>query len=101
MGRQPPGEETKAMVSDMLRQCTEQRKALEDMAMAVIDQDGGEAAFNQITGKLDRLERLQDEFAAWVSSASTRARHTPPASPPLSQASALAVLTNASPGPQA
>merc|ERR1712083_273865 len=96
---QPPGEETKAMVSDMLRQCTEQRKALEDMAMAVIDQDGGEAAFNQITGKLDRLERLQDEFANWVSGP-TRPRNSPPASPAISHGSGRAALGKPSPNPQ-
>merc|ERR1719410_470569 len=70
--RTPPhSEEQRVMVGDMLKECGDNRKKLEDMAMLVIDseQEGGEETFNTITARLDRLERLQDEYQSWATSA--------------------------------
>lgn len=70
--RDPPVDEDQvAMVSDMLRECQDQRVKLEEAAMVVIGQDGGEAAFNEITGMLDRLEQFQDRYRTWSAAASS------------------------------
>eukprot|EP00443_Scrippsiella_acuminata_P064189 CAMPEP_0115431274 /NCGR_PEP_ID=MMETSP0271-20121206/31485_1 /TAXON_ID=71861 /ORGANISM="Scrippsiella trochoidea, Strain CCMP3099" /LENGTH=445 /DNA_ID=CAMNT_0002856547 /DNA_START=52 /DNA_END=1386 /DNA_ORIENTATION=- len=65
--RQPcSGEESKAMVEDLFRECEKQRPKLEEIAMAVIGQENGEKTFNEITAALDRFERLQEQKEAWV-----------------------------------
>lgn len=56
------------LVRDLLRDCAERRKSLEDICMVVIVQEGGEAIFNKIAGELDRLEILQDQFMTWSAS---------------------------------
>jgi len=67
----PHSEEQRVMIGDMLKKCGDKRKNLEDMAMLVIDteHEGGEETFNTITARLDRLERLQEEYQTWGSSA--------------------------------
>lgn len=67
--RQPPSSnDQKSLVHDMLRECGEYRRQLEDMAGVVLDQEGGEAVFNQITNELDRFQRLQDGYDQWAAS---------------------------------
>jgi len=65
--RQPcSGEDHRAAVESMVSQCDQQRPKLEEMAMMVIDQAGGDRIFNEITLVLDRLERLKDQKEAWA-----------------------------------
>lgn len=61
-------EDQRQLVADMLRECQEQRGKLEEAAMVVIGQDGGESIFNEITGMLDRLEQLQERYRSWAES---------------------------------
>lgn len=60
------GDDMRGMVEDMFRECEQQRPKLEEMAMVVIDQEGGDKAFNDITMTLDRLERLREQKDGWV-----------------------------------
>eukprot|EP00927_Polykrikos_kofoidii_P037220 TRINITY_DN31386_c0_g1_i1.p1 TRINITY_DN31386_c0_g1~~TRINITY_DN31386_c0_g1_i1.p1 ORF type:complete len:448 (+),score=87.91 TRINITY_DN31386_c0_g1_i1:228-1571(+) len=59
-------EDQKEVVHDMLRECAEHRKQLEDIGEAVIEQEGEATTFNTITGQLDRLERLQETYQSWI-----------------------------------
>eukprot|EP00928_Gymnodinium_smaydae_P098317 TRINITY_DN9116_c2_g1_i1.p1 TRINITY_DN9116_c2_g1~~TRINITY_DN9116_c2_g1_i1.p1 ORF type:complete len:437 (-),score=109.07 TRINITY_DN9116_c2_g1_i1:4-1314(-) len=72
-----PGDEEKALVRDLLQDCLDRRKQLEDICTVVIDQEGGEVAFNQITGQLDRLELLQERAKTWGGGAGSVSQSSP------------------------
>jgi len=74
----PTGDDQKQLVEDLLGECDECRKQMETIAVAVIEHEGGEEAFNRITHELDKLERMQEKYTSW---AATPPGAQPPASP--------------------
>lgn len=80
--RDAPTEDAEAMVDDLFRECEKLRPKLHEMAMSVIDQEGGDKIFNEITMALDRLERLSEQKDGWL-------RRAPPISSGGTNGSAL------------
>jgi len=68
MLNQPLGDGQKELVREVLQQCEDQRKQMQDIAGVVIEQPGGDIIFNEITHQLEQLDEMQQRFERWSSS---------------------------------
>jgi len=78
MRESPEGDDQKGLVRELLTECEDMQKHLENLAVEVIELPDGADTFNRITVSLDRLARLQAKYPGWCA---TPAGEMPPASP--------------------
>eukprot|EP00450_Noctiluca_scintillans_P022781 CAMPEP_0194516434 /NCGR_PEP_ID=MMETSP0253-20130528/49319_1 /TAXON_ID=2966 /ORGANISM="Noctiluca scintillans" /LENGTH=290 /DNA_ID=CAMNT_0039360287 /DNA_START=14 /DNA_END=886 /DNA_ORIENTATION=- len=78
MRESPEGDDQKGLVQELLTECEDMQKHMENLAVEVIELPDGADTFNRITVSLDRLARLQAKYPGWCA---TPAGEMPPASP--------------------